>query len=251
MAEKKQLTQRELNDEGKSRFIPVRFIINIILILLETLLAITAISIINFYFNWVYIFVILIQLTVAIRIIGSEDSPEYKVPWLFFVMLLPIGGFMLYFMFYSRKLSKSQTKKLKRFSREKVKKDDTVELSGLESCDPAAFSQANLIKKLAECHVYGDTENGHGDRAEKQRLYGRLLVLVCTVKQAGRDRHGAADDKIRQFSDAARRGRLDQQFDEDLDSLDQSAGPGSEGKGAHHDRDLGEVHLIEVRRKEN
>ncbi len=158
MAEKKQLTQRELNDEGKSRFIPVRFIINIILILLETLLAITAISIINFYFNWVYIFVILIQLTVAIRIIGSEDSPEYKVPWLFFVMLLPIGGFMLYFMFYSRKLSKSQTKKLKRFSREKVKKDDTVELSGLESCDPAAFSQANLIKKLAECHVYGDTE---------------------------------------------------------------------------------------------
>ena len=46
------------------------------------------------------------QIACVITIISSDDNPDYKVPWLLFVMILPIVGFMIYFLFYSRKLQK-------------------------------------------------------------------------------------------------------------------------------------------------
>ncbi|MBQ7408301.1 MAG: PLDc_N domain-containing protein [Clostridia bacterium] len=45
-------------------------------------------------------------------IIASNDNPEYKIPWLLFVLILPIAGFMLYFIFYSRKLKKKFFRRL-------------------------------------------------------------------------------------------------------------------------------------------
>lgn len=176
MKKEKKLSKWEQRRSAKKNFIPFRFIFNILLIIIETLLVCAAVIFLTAYVDVFYFVVFIIQLTVAIRIIGSEDSPEYKVPWLFFVMLLPVIGFMLYFMFYSRRLSKTQMRKIDRFISETVPKDDILELSMLESASTSAHSQANLLRNLAGVHVYGDTEITYFDNGQKY-FYSLLREL--------------------------------------------------------------------------
>ena len=49
---------------------------------------------------------------IEIKIIASDENPDYKVPWLIAVIALPIIGMMLYFMFSIRKLPKKIINKL-------------------------------------------------------------------------------------------------------------------------------------------
>lgn len=91
------MTEREID------YIPFRYIVAIFLVLLETLAVIAVVSVLTIYIPFFYITVAVTQLAVAIAVINSNDNPDYKLPWLFFVLLIPIVGFMLYFMFYSRK----------------------------------------------------------------------------------------------------------------------------------------------------
>ena len=50
--------------------------------------------------------VLLTQLGVILQIVNFNDNTEYKIPWLFIVLIVPVAGFMIYFMYYLRKLSK-------------------------------------------------------------------------------------------------------------------------------------------------
>ena len=45
-----------------------------------------------------YIAALLTELFCVIKIIASDDNPDYKVPWLLCVLVVPIAGFMLYFL---------------------------------------------------------------------------------------------------------------------------------------------------------
>lgn len=65
------------------------------------------------------------QIACVITIIASDDNPDYKVLWLLFVMILPVAGFMLYFILYSRKLKKKYIKRLKAIKDNVYQKDDT------------------------------------------------------------------------------------------------------------------------------
>ena len=102
--------------------VPTRHMIAMLLIFLEYSAIIAGLIALIVYFPVFYIAVIVIQIIVAIGIINSNDNPDYKVPWLFFVMLIPIIGFMTYFMFYSRNISKKQLKKNSRLKNCLVKK---------------------------------------------------------------------------------------------------------------------------------
>ena len=76
MKKEKNLSKWEQRRSAKKNFIPFRFIFNILLIIIETLAACAAFIVLTAYVNVFYFVVLIIQLTVAIRIIGSEDSPE-------------------------------------------------------------------------------------------------------------------------------------------------------------------------------
>ena len=94
------------------KFIPLRFSFAIFVMLMEFSLVIGAVVALTVFVPYFYIAVVFTQLVVAIMIINSKDNPDYKSPWLFFVLLIPIIGFMSYFMFYSRELTKSQAKRI-------------------------------------------------------------------------------------------------------------------------------------------
>ena len=109
----------------------------------------------------------------VIRIIASDDNPDYKVPWLLFMLIIPIAGFMLYFMFYSRTLQKRFIRRLKELKNRIYQKDDSVLLAELKKENPTAAAQARMLCNIAETHVFTDTKQEYFALGEK--MYQRML----------------------------------------------------------------------------
>lgn len=174
MKKKIEYTVNGIRKERTYNYIPVRYIIALLLIFLEIAAVIAVMSLLTIYIPYFIIAVLITQLAVAIAIINSDDNPDYKVPWLFFVLLIPIIGFMCYFMLYSRQLSKKQVRKLRALQSETTGKDDTAELSALKQISPLAYSQAAAIGKLAGTHLYCNTDIRYYPLGEE--LFADLLT---------------------------------------------------------------------------
>ena len=98
--------------EKTFNYIPLRFIFATLITTLEVIAIIALV--INLciyipYFSWVVVASVLIT---EIRIIASDDNPDYKIPWMFFVLTLPVIGLMLFIIFASRKLKPKFVRKL-------------------------------------------------------------------------------------------------------------------------------------------
>lgn len=158
---KKKITVVTENNERREReisYIPFRYIAAILLVVLETLAVLAVMTALTIYLPYFYVAVALTQIAVAMAIVNGSDNPDYKLPWLFFVLLIPIVGFMLYFMFYSRKLSKKQEKRLKTLTRQRTAKEDGEELAAIREQDLLAYSQAVMLNSLSGSHAYGNAD---------------------------------------------------------------------------------------------
>ena len=98
----------------------------------------------------------------VIKIIASDDKPDYKVPWLLFVLILPIAGFMLYTMMYSRTLKRKYIKRLKDLDDRMYHKDDRNVFEKLKEDNPVAYSQAKMLCQISYGHLF---------REENQKYY--------------------------------------------------------------------------------
>ncbi len=159
--------------EKEINYIPVRFIIAIMLIALETLAVLGIVILCAIYISYFYLAMYATQIFCVLKIINSQENPDYKIPWLLFVLVVPVAGFMIYFMFYDRKLSKKYIKRLEKISEQQIHTDDTLVLAKLEKEDKQAYMQANLLCKLADTHVYQNTEAVYYDMGEK--LFAAML----------------------------------------------------------------------------
>lgn len=151
------IQERGQKKEKQINNIPFRYILSVTIILLEFALIIAAVVTLTVFIPYFYIAVAVTQFSVAVAIIASADNPEYKVPWLFFVMLIPIIGFMCYFMFYSRKLSGRQLKRIERLTANRVQKDDSAAIEQLKAKNIGAYSQAFALKNITTTHLYDNT----------------------------------------------------------------------------------------------
>lgn len=77
---------------------------------------------------------------------------------LLFVLIIPIAGFMLYFMFYSRKLKKKFIKRLDNLKSQTYVQDDSELFSSLQEESPSAAAQARMLCKVAEAHLFTNTK---------------------------------------------------------------------------------------------
>ncbi|MGM9971081.1 MAG: cardiolipin synthase [Anaeroplasmataceae bacterium] len=137
-------------------YIPSRYIIAVLLSILEISLVILSVFLLTMYLPYFYIAVIITTVFVILNIISSNENPDYKIPWLLFVIILPIVGFMLYFMFYKRKLPRHI---LKRFNAldHSFKYDDTKNFEDLKEENMLIYSEALMIKNISNAHIYKDT----------------------------------------------------------------------------------------------
>ncbi len=144
--------------EKEIDYIPVRFIIAMLLIILETAAVIAITLLCGAYIPYFYLAMWATEIFCVLKIINSEENPDYKIPWLLVTLLIPVAGFMLYFMFYNRKLTKKQVKRINKISEQQIHTDDIEALAELETEDRKAFLQAKLLCKLSDIHIYRNTK---------------------------------------------------------------------------------------------
>lgn len=144
--------EREIN------YIPVRYIIAMLITVVEVLLIIGLVVALCYFVPYFYIAAWITQIGCVIRIVSSDDNPDYKVPWLLFVLIIPIGGFMLYFIFSSRTLQKKYVKRLDDLKNRAYSRDDSALFEKLEGEDPVAASQAKMLCHIADSHLFTHTK---------------------------------------------------------------------------------------------
>lgn len=158
------LKEREIN------YIPIRYILAILITLVEVLAIIGIVVALCIFVPYFYIAIGITAFAVELKIIASNDNPDYKIPWMLFVLILPVVGLMLYFIFGSRKLKKKFIKRLDKLKNISYKKDDTDNFNELESLSPIAKSQAKLLCRVADTHLFTNTEQTYFKSGEKYHL---------------------------------------------------------------------------------
>ncbi len=178
---KKKIKIRNKNGvkEREINYIPVRFIIAILLIILETAAVIGITMLCAVYIPYFYLAMYATQVFCVLKIINSEENPDYKIPWLLLVLIVPVAGFMIYFMFYDRKLARKQIKRIQKILSQQIHTKDESTLKKLEQEDKQAYLQANLLCKLSDTHLYQNTTATYYDMGEKM-----FLAMLEDMKKA-------------------------------------------------------------------
>lgn len=166
--------------EYEVNYIPARYIIAIIITLLEILAIIGIVGALCYFVPYFYLAAWATEIYCVISIVASDDNPDYKAPWLLFVLIIPIGGFMLYFMFYSRKLRNKYIKRLKELQKHTYKKDDTALLEKLRSESTTAHSQAKMLCNISKSHLFSNTKQTYFPLGED--MYPSMLADIKKAK---------------------------------------------------------------------
>ena len=93
------------------RIIFSKWSISAILFLVQVAAVALVIILLNQYFYIFQIVSMIVGLIVFFTLINRQENPEYKIPWLFLILFLPIFGSLFYLMFSQTKASK-QTKRM-------------------------------------------------------------------------------------------------------------------------------------------
>ena len=144
--------------EREYNYIPFRYIVAVLIAIAEILAIIGIVIVLCLYVPYFYVLCAITTVGCILKICVSDDNPDYKIPWLICVIFIPIAGFMLYFMFYSRKLKRKYIKRIKEVQSYKYEKDDEPELIEMAEHDPVASSQARMLKEISYSHVFSGTE---------------------------------------------------------------------------------------------
>ena len=165
----KKIYKRHLKDkeiEREYEYIPVRFILGLLLTLFEIAGMIGVVIALCYYVPYFYVLAVITQVVCVVKIISSDDNPDYKAPWLLVVLVLPVAGFMLYFILYSRKLQKKYVKRLQFLSTKNYKKDDTNILNELKNDNETAYTHAKALCKIADTHIFENVKQDYFSSGE-------------------------------------------------------------------------------------
>lgn len=143
--------------ERQYGYIPGRYILAGFVTVLEVLAIIATTIACCYYIPYFYLAAFATEVFCVIKIIASNDNPEYKIPWLLFVLILPVAGFMLYFIFYSRKLNKKFIRRLKNLYEVKYPNETDENFSKLKKESPTAVGQSKLLCSLSGTNIFTNT----------------------------------------------------------------------------------------------
>ena len=143
--------------EREYDYIPFRYIIAVLITAFEVLAVLGIVVALCLHVPYFYILAWLTEIGCVIKIIASDDNPDYKVPWLLFVLIVPVAGFMLYLMFFSRTLQKKFIRRLNDMKRQGYQKDDTALMDELRNENPMAAAQAKMLCQISDSHIFTNT----------------------------------------------------------------------------------------------
>ena len=136
-----------------------------------------------------------LQLAVLLYIINRDEIPEFKLPWILLLFLIPVTGAFIFLLFSSNDASRKQRKRhaavvdsLRPYAERQPPPD------GLRELSPAAATQAAYIRSIAGASCCGGTRTEYyplGDDAWPAMLDAlngakRFIFLEYFVIQPGR-----------------------------------------------------------------
>ena len=172
--EKGKYVNKEIN------YIPGRYIFAMFDTVIEIVLILATMFLLAYYVPYFYIAIIITEIVVVIQIIGSNANPDYKIPWLLFVIVLPIVGLMLYFIFNQRKLPKKIVRRLRRYD-DSLLYDDSNNFKELNDKDKLIYSQAKHLCNISNVHLYKNANIKYYDIGEK--MYIEMLEEIKKAKE--------------------------------------------------------------------
>ena len=174
MKRKYQYQVGEKTVEREYNYIPFRYIIAVMITVLEIVAIIGVVVLLCIYVPYFYILCYVTAFACIVKIVASDDNPDYKVPWVLFVLLVPIVGFMVYLMFYSRKLQRKFIRRLDELRRYDYKTDSSDAEKQLLSESAIAASQAKMLCRISGSHIFTDTKQEYFPLGEY--MLDRMLV---------------------------------------------------------------------------
>ena len=160
-------------------YIPVRYIIAAMLTVASILAIIGIVVALCYFVPYFYIAAYLTSIGCLIKLISSDDNPDYKVPWIVFVLILPVAGFMLYLMFYSRKLHKKFVRRLEELKCYRYSKNDAEAFEALRSESAEAAAQAKMLVRIAGSTLFTNTKQTYFPSGESMHE-----AMLNDLKQA-------------------------------------------------------------------
>ena len=181
-----QQVEREIN------YIPVRYIIALLITAVEVLSIFAILVLLALYIPYFYLAIMATVVGVVISIIASNDNPDYKVPWLLFVICVPIVGFMSYFLFYKRKLSKKFIRKINSIN-DSLSVDDKNNFVELKKQDKLIATQAIELCNIGKAHLYKNTkikyfsmgEEMHETMLEELKKANKFIFMEYFIVEEG------------------------------------------------------------------
>lgn len=167
MKRKLKIHKGNVVEERIVNYIPVRYIIAFFITLFEVLAIIGVMVALCMFVPYFYIAVGITTFVVELKIIASDNNPDYKIPWMLFVLIIPVAGLMLYFIFGSRKLKKKYVKRLNDLKNLSYKHHDEKLLKKLELENPTACNQAKTLIGIAETHLFNNTKQTYYSSGEE------------------------------------------------------------------------------------
>lgn len=153
------------------KYIPFRFIVATLITVFLIFAIIGIVVYLCYKVPRFYTLALVVQFLCVVHLIASDDNPDYKVPWLVLIMGLPIVGFMLYFLFFSRKLSKRYVRKLKAILNDTYERDDQKDFNQLKNESVTAYNQFKMLSKLSGASLFTSTKTSYfGDINELTKM---------------------------------------------------------------------------------
>ncbi len=137
-------------------YIPTRYIFAILGTILEVVSIIGVMVILALYVPYFYLAILATQIGVILAIMVANQNPDYKLVWLFVVVMIPLGGLMIYLIFYKRRLPKRVVKRLQTV-KDSYKYKDENNFNELSKQNELISTQAKSLCKTANSYLYKNT----------------------------------------------------------------------------------------------
>ena len=168
-------------EEREINYIPVRYILALLLAVLETAAVITMLFLFGKYIPYFYLAMWATEIGCVIHIIACDEAPDYKIPWLLVVLIVPVAGFMLYFLFGNRKLQRKFVKRLETL-RQNTYRASTEELTQQLAVENAVVAtDARMLCKIADTNLFTNTRQTYFSLGED--MHKQLLIDLKTAEK--------------------------------------------------------------------
>ena len=155
----------ELMRKQKAYLMTMRIAILSLALLVQFAVIIAMLIYFNDYFEFFYIFNIVIGVALAILIVNEDSNPAYKLAWVVPILALPLFGIVMYLFFSKNSFgSIEQRRRVEIKDTERKSIERGIELYSkntmeyLRSTDPDAALQVQYLKKHAFAIPYRNTE---------------------------------------------------------------------------------------------